>query len=112
MMKPSTTATGTGMPMITSGALAMTMSMHLVQRMAQHAVHAVEAPDAVMHGMQPPQRREAMAEVVHQHEAEVGDDEGHQDLRHIGHCVGHSPWNGNSQQITGISRTPTMFWYS
>ena len=27
---------------------------------------------------------------------------------HIGHCVGHSPWNGNSQQMTGISTTPTM----
>ena len=31
---------------------------------------------------------------------------------HIGHCVGHSPWNGNSQQITGISSTPTIAWYS
>ncbi len=54
---------------------------HLVQRMAQHAVHAVEAADAVMHRMQPPQRRELVAEVVHHHEGEVGDDERDQQLR-------------------------------
>ena len=31
---------------------------------------------------------------------------------HIGHCVGQMPWKGNSQQITGISSTPTVAWYS
>ena len=81
----------------------------LVQRMAQHTVQAVEAADAMMHGVQPPQRREPMAEVVHHHEGEVGDDERDRAAgAHSGHSVGHNPWNGNSQTMSGMSSTPLM----
>ncbi len=47
-----------------------------MQRMADEAVEAVEPRDAVMDGMQPPQEGEAVAQVVQEHQREVGEDDG------------------------------------
>ena len=53
----------------------------LVQRVLHQAIETIQPGDAVMHRMQPPQRRATVAGVVHQGDAEVSDGQRQQQLR-------------------------------
>jgi hypothetical protein len=51
-----------------------------MQRVPDNAVEPVETSHTVMHGMEPPENRPTVAQIVKHREGEVSDDEGEKEL--------------------------------
>ena len=85
---------------------------HLVQRVLHQPVEAIHPRDAVVHRMQAPQQRRTVAGDVHQGDAEIRDQQRHQQLQRQRPCrrpqvemrqpEGHQGNRGNAEGVQGF----------